>query len=621
MNTRREPKRRGLLSRRFLIFLAAGAVVAAGCAEIDTNLIIEDDQSGTRTMTAFISDSDMESNVKATPEELDQVVLANLPSVLEYTPFAHADSGYSAIFTLQFSDTDDYLEKVQTLLDLGGIDIEAQTSIETLDSPFSTGVLVEENFTSLDLLEWVKDPIVAAGFATESDRSQILTTGDTYVTFDGEQHESWSSQIYVDNTLRRGFMTVELSTEHDAESDTWERSFQLGMLNEDYEVLEGAVDEFFAEALPEGATLERLPDTQYHVMWTVTVGGLAIEEVAGVTDRILGTEGSEFALVSQEDFIPGTAILKGILIDSASCAEICAYADTPITDTLRLPDGWNGRSSGTFDWSEQAFTIYASDGEPVKIERSLTLESIATRLAFGMTGSSSLNVVYSLPADQAETNRELLAAVLSVSEDDPVEIREGTDVWQFEATIKSDSVEELASSIQKYLPGSHAQIYEYNGFFTRTVSGSLFLDYSAIFGDAVVNEGVDYGVTIPFVGKMSDYGWDGETISSPDLTWQQLDFSALIPTIWSYLFWSLLALLVIGTALVLFLFRGKIAAANARRRAVALAAGAAASPMSANIHGSANSTGTTRTADSESEPSPYVTSAADSHSVFEGKLF
>ena len=550
-------KRRGAHLPRFLVGLLVGALALAGCAQIETELTVNEDLSGTRVMVARLSQSDLETNVRGTIEEVNAAVEGALPPALNFSPFSSVTGGYEATFTLPFANPQDYAEKAQALLDAGAVDRVAEVVIERASSPFSTGTRVEENFSSVDLLKWSEDPIISAGLAAEHRRKDILNSGETVLVVDGEAQAIPGDQVTFDTLGSSGFSEVALTTVYNESDGTWSRTFRLAMVSSDYQALERKVLKFFAENVPSGVKVVETTGLQEGAhSWEVIVVGLDAAEVADVSDAVLATTGSQFAFTQEEGYDAQIAALKGTLVDTVSCSGVCASPDATIVDTLTPPAGWLQVSDDAV-LEEVPFEIWATQNEPISVIRYLALESVGVDLSFALDGSASLEVQYALPATEAEPNRDLLAAVFEFA-DGGVSVTQGEDVWKFTAHLKEPTAEALAAAIRAALPGSEVQLYQAQTFFTRSVQGTLWLDFTSVLGQEPGTDALVYEVSPSVMGRVDIEGEGGPPVH----------FDATMPTLTSFVFWGVLGLAVAVGGVLTLLFRRKIPAARDAKRQV-----------------------------------------------------
>ena len=574
----------GLLSA-----IVAATLLAAGCADIDTTLTLNRDLSGSRIMTAYISDSDMSSNVPATAAELDAVVEGALPSALTYRQFIQSDDGIRAVFTLEFSSIEDYVAKVEELLVAGNVDIDPQVTIEQLDSPFATGAYIDENFSSVDLLAWLEDPLIAAGIAEESERSDILSSGATVVFIDGEEF-STGSQIFVDSAQSQGFSNVSMITKYNDADDTWDRTFIFEMSSYDYPKITEEVDTYFAETVPSGGMLtEHTQDSNSSPNWELEYTGMSAAEVSEITNGVFLSSTAEFGLEQDQGFDSEIAALEGVLVDSASCAQICSYQDETILDEVTLPQGWIQASSAGDPESAGTLTVETTYSPDVPVLKFLEFDAIDVTLRLSSSGGGTLDVSYTLPTSEAEPNADLLASVLvSGVPEGQATVSEGEDQWVYTASLQEPSLLALSQAIEAYLPGSLAEFGEESSFFTQSSWGSLALDLSSRVSAAPVAEGTTYTLATPFMSKFAPGNSYVEPTTVGGSESALVSFAVVMPTLASFIFWGVLALIILVGAALLFVFRDKIAAASAKRKErnlATVAASAGDAPSAAEAEG------------------------------------
>ena len=128
-----------------IMVLVTGFLAACSAGStIETTLTINDDLSGTRKMDLVINQSVFAEYFTGTIEELNVAITENCPAELTWS---YDDSTGAQIysFTLDFASLEDYESKVDNLI---GENLDVDILISKSDSVWSTGVCVEENFTS-----------------------------------------------------------------------------------------------------------------------------------------------------------------------------------------------------------------------------------------------------------------------------------------------------------------------------------------------------------------------------------------------------------------------------------------------------------------------------------------
>lgn len=169
------------------LILMLAALAMSGCkagSSIDTILSVEEDMSGSRVMKIAIDDSVFQQYFTGTIEDLQELVKTTCPSDLSWT-YADSEGVKAFTFVLNFTDVDDYRTKISNIL--GG---EKEIVMEAPDSIWASGVNIREDFTSQDLMEWLKNAVVEGGFVSSDNASQIFSIGGTEVVYKGESRIS-----------------------------------------------------------------------------------------------------------------------------------------------------------------------------------------------------------------------------------------------------------------------------------------------------------------------------------------------------------------------------------------------------------------------------------------------
>lgn len=178
------------------LILMLAALAMSGCkagSSIDTTLAVNKDLSGSRVMKIAIDDSVFQENFTGTIEDLQELVKTACPADLSWS-YDDSEEVKTFTFVLNFTGLDDYQTKVSNLL--GG---EREITMEAPDSIWVNGVNIREDFTSQDLMEWLKTAVVEAGFVTSENAGKVFSMGNTEVVYNGE---SRSAGNYVNvNTI------------------------------------------------------------------------------------------------------------------------------------------------------------------------------------------------------------------------------------------------------------------------------------------------------------------------------------------------------------------------------------------------------------------------------------
>lgn len=593
--------------RRVAAVTGAVLLAIAGCSKINTDLELSSDLSGQRTMVVSVSESDFSSHVSGTAAEASAVIASAMPEALTGTPLTLTDGSYEMTIVLDFSSPSDYLVKAQEVLDAGGVDLEAEITIAVADSPFSQGVVVEENFNSEDLLEWMRQAVVDGGLLSSTDADGMFDLGTTTVTFDGET-ETTTSSISFDNREKGGMSSVSMTTEYQGEG-TWSRTIDFQMDRWVYEEQADTVEQYFGANLPTGATMSNIDESGGPVTWSVDIPVGTPAEITAAMNKLFGTDHSEFSVEegSPATGIPATAIT---LVDGVDCSQLCYYPDQSIEDVVTLPDSWSldeselGAVRVESDGDHQVL-FTSANGKPIEFIEYLPLQGIDVELHVSLSGSLDLDVTYSVEAETASVNSELFESVFrgGLTEAE-VEVEQGSEVWDYTVRVQAPNAPELNVLLGTYVPGAEVILTETGNAFSKKYAGAVVVPFSTLVGAAEVAEGIDYKVSLPFLHSLNTEKrlqadcstsapqadradvelWcavatdsealfeSGEGVSGRDSV---LVFAASGLSLLSMiLIAALLGVLIVG-GLVLFLLRHKIAAKRAetkQRKAAAQAA-------------------------------------------------
>ena len=148
---------------------------------IDTSLEVNKNFKGQRIMSARISDSVFRHAFNGDLEELQSVITEKCPSTLICSA-EKLDKGAEITMTLDFASQKDYTNKIgQILGKTPGIYYDASDSI------FKSGYMIQENFSSLELFDWLVEALGAQyGQFEDAGVTDIFVNGKTQVVYDGE---------------------------------------------------------------------------------------------------------------------------------------------------------------------------------------------------------------------------------------------------------------------------------------------------------------------------------------------------------------------------------------------------------------------------------------------------
>ncbi len=549
-----------------LIGLVAVFLSACG-ADVDTIFKIDNAGAGTRTMTLTVDAADIDDNAVGGIAAVNRTLQANLPSELTMVPLAASGDSYVGGFTLTFDSASDYKQKVMSLLDYSGFEGQVELRVTVSDSVFISGVSIQENFTSVDLLQWGANSLIADGVVSEDNSGDIFGSSTTTVEYGGAQIQQYSNEISFDSGTAVGIRSIEVESWLE-EGDEWKRSVTLGMSPDEYTLNQVAIDAYFQDLTDQGFELEdlSLPDEK---RWTVTFTA-PVDKVGEKTATIIDSELVAFEV--EGALTQKTGLIAGMeLTDWVECENICGDSgwDGIAESTLHFPTNWflMAPDSAITVVSEDPFTLtHAADKETIGLAVGPESLEVAVDTKFGMTGSVTQVVSITtevLPAEEAEL---IVAALESDLEGISVEEESGEENTVFRVTLSAGE-KEYDSLLREYLPGSYFYYGDSGGLFGNDAWGEYQLDLSPLIGGFNVGQ-VHVTQSAPLFNSTRDLadndvsiGYNAQTGKTAIVT---VGFSGI--SLVSLIIIAVVIMLLLIAALLLVIFRRKIAAARATRR-------------------------------------------------------
>ena len=158
-----------------LVIMVAGLAMLTGCGgRLESDLRINDDLSGTRVYTLTAKKSDLRNGFFDNGNNTINEIKNGTPKELS---FRDRSSGDQAVleFTLEFTDLDDYENKVNALIAAGGKTVPADAVVyEMPDSPFASGMKYQESFSMEDPMIWLENLLIEKTALGESNRKDIF---------------------------------------------------------------------------------------------------------------------------------------------------------------------------------------------------------------------------------------------------------------------------------------------------------------------------------------------------------------------------------------------------------------------------------------------------------------
>ncbi len=357
--------------KKTLKHLLLGAILVLmfglfGCGStLTTNLDMSENYAGTRTMDVSISESDF---IEYVPNGDFQTIAtetqAITPECLTFTYDQSEDGTYNFHFVLAFTSKDDYMAKVASLIGEG---YSSEYSYST--APFSEGVMLDEDFTSEDLLEWFKDFLVEKEYVESADESYIFEYTDNYVTVNGIEYESWSDYLSVDEQTYINIDEINIFTDIDAENAKIARKIEVVFSDYVMENYREKLATYLTSVTPEGSVGEWQVMEDDYEKYVVLIPACTPDEMTAAMQTFTSSTKSGVQLV-----IAGETIgMGGVKEEAAPETEEDATEDT--TDTSYI-DEWESTVLGDLSTEEVDSEKYIQPfGFATTIDEQLDLSS------------------------------------------------------------------------------------------------------------------------------------------------------------------------------------------------------------------------------------------------------
>ncbi len=262
----------------FLVFVTLIILLCGtGCgAEISTSLNMDNNFSGNRVMTCVVSKSEAEENFQGGIASVDEIINQRRPESLTCER-TEDESSVTYIFTLTFSNYEDYKAKVEALLGR-----TSEMEFQQPDSVFSSGISLKEDFDSRDLLGWFKAAVEENNLM--SDISNLWELASTKVVYAGTEI-STSGTIKFDRIESNPITGIQVET---VETDTlMERTISFDMPAKARDNKKDEVDAYMESLVPSGSTgTWQTTDDGYS--YVITFSASSLEELSNYMKVVFG---------------------------------------------------------------------------------------------------------------------------------------------------------------------------------------------------------------------------------------------------------------------------------------------------------------------------------------------
>lgn len=262
--------------------LLAGIFLLTGCGiEVSTDMALQKDFQGTRTITCYVSSQDLTGYFNGDIDKIDDIIEKNCPDCLSYQK-KELTKGYQFVFTLSFSSLDEYKTKVSSILNFG-----PEVSFQYTDSLFSNSINLKENFSSKDLLCWFEILLKEEYNLSDSQISSLWEMKDTLINWNETTYKSSSDAIFLSESKQLAFDGIEIYTE-EKEDRSFERKlvFKIPKDTLDTEILN--LQKAFQKITPKDTTGTWV-GTKNGKNYEIFLTSSDFSTLSDVTNEILGS--------------------------------------------------------------------------------------------------------------------------------------------------------------------------------------------------------------------------------------------------------------------------------------------------------------------------------------------
>lgn len=558
-------------------------MLAACGAQVSSELEFSDDESGTRTLVATIAEEDLEyleDGIEATEAALQ----AHLPEQLSFAGIAEASDeteeaadasdSYLATFELEFSDRADYAAKAQALLDLAVEKEEAvrdssqgevqqktaEVVFEQSEGPLLDGVILDENFTGAELLDWASYALVEEGVVAEEESSSIIGSAGTEsrVVIGGEEYES-SEPFSVSEGTDHRFSDVSVTMTDSGTVVELSAAFNSGDYDTGFELGQQYLQDTGVGELES-------TDDGY---WTVT-----LDDSASLQEQLSGLLGMEELEIQVEETanIENGTLLTTLNGTGFSCAAVCR-------DTPSIGVSWGSDSITPIDEEAEGDTFQVS------YERGVRVEQVDVETTVGMSGNIGQTYRFAVDSSQVEAFGEDLQSVFAPPEGaGSIETETTDDATVFVTTLDAAEPADLNATLEEFLPGSSISVSGFEGIWPE------YRVNVSSYGVQALGTTPAQSINLPVMHSANQ---DASTGLNDDLAADQTDYTVVAsgPTLSGLITLGVIFVVVVAAIVLIVVFRKRIAAGlrSAQQQAAAMqtATSAAQAPGSEHEHSAA----------------------------------
>lgn len=284
-------KKRILLGLSMLLFVCLTACGITSTTTMDLN----HDFTGKRSITCTIEKSNrMADNINA--ESLDTLIADHCPDVMTYQNKSD-EQQFAYTFELSFSSYDDYKDKVDQCLNFA-----PKIRYTYGNSPFQTGLILSENFTSPDLLCWFSEALEKEGYIDDS--KKLWGNTSSTLLFDGKEYELNDEEtISITEMSYLPLTKIRMYTE-ETKHHAYHRMIVFEVPKESLDQSGAAIRNYLTGDLDKDRFQIKWNGTQDGKECQIRFTAKSLDQLSQYTNEVLKSDGSTSCKVSYIDGVP-----------------------------------------------------------------------------------------------------------------------------------------------------------------------------------------------------------------------------------------------------------------------------------------------------------------------------
>ena len=294
---------------RLLVLIAVFIFCTAlfsGCgvktAEVNTELTISKDFAGVRRMTLDIPQKTFDKYISASWGETAALLKNGCPEQLS-CEVSENNALYTIVFELEFDSLKDYEEKAGELLDRA-VDI----SVDSPDNVFASGIVIHEDFSSIELLSWLPVMINERGYISLENADKLLVNGKNTAVYNGDVYKNLDEYISISDLKALTINSVTINTLVNTDR-TFNREIIIDLPSESIDENGDAIREYLEGNLTENAE-GVWNERSRNCIFTASIKKKSIEELQEFTARLLD---DERCVTNYKDSAPDGDVLDIVL--------------------------------------------------------------------------------------------------------------------------------------------------------------------------------------------------------------------------------------------------------------------------------------------------------------------